>query len=432
MDWIIFSLYRYFLLPLAFGIIRILSFLKLQNKFFETVQFRLKNEFYFKPSYQSSKQSIGIHAASGEIEYAFPLIRKLKQAHPEYNIIVTLSSTSVLKSALNQPEIDAVGPAPLDLLWTVGSFLKQFKFKLYLFARTDVWPEISYQLHHRGIPTYLFSATFSKVGIAESSALSVLYSPLYSLTRTSLNFLTKIFTVSEEDKKNLYSIQVNTSIECLGDTRYDQVLHKKNNPTTTLPILKSPKLIFVAGSTWPEDERILLPAMVNAVDQWSFVIAPHEITATAIQKLESFFTYHKLKTRRLSKATSDPWDVLIVDQYGYLFYLYQFASFTFVGGSFRSKVHSVMEPLSYYKPVCVGPFHSNNREAIEFSKIPMSQFPSAWVQSINTPEELLSLLDNHATISEQNRAQMASELKIMMNHRLGATLRTYDQIYSHL
>ncbi len=425
MDQVVFLVYRFFLLPLIYGLVHIIALLKIQNKFFESLQFRLANEFVLRPSYDSKKKSIGVHAASGEIEYAFPLIRKIKEMHPDYNIVVTLSSKSVLKTVINQQYVDAVGPAPIDMFDFVGAFLNKFDFQLFLFARTDVWPELSYQLKKRSIPACLFSATFSQESAKKGKHLNV-------LTRFALNQLPKILCVSESDRQNIKDIGVTTDIDVAGDTRYDQVFYKKEKEAKVLPYLTTTKKIFVAGSTWPEDEAVLLPALVYSKSVWASVIAPHEVTNETVHRLEMFFAQHQMRTVRLSLITPETasmgWDVLIVDKYGYLFQLYSWARLTFVGGSFKSKVHSVMEPLSFFKPVCVGPLHENNREALEFGKVLAEEIQAPWVQTVTDTAQLEKLLHKHGALSEARQQQMATQLAGVIDQRRGSSERVYEAI----
>jgi 3-deoxy-D-manno-octulosonic-acid transferase len=431
MDTIVFNFYRFILLPLLYALARVLSLLNsllnLRSKLFENIRFRLKNEFHYRPTFNPDHRSIGVHAASGEIEYAYPIIRKIKETYPGHNIVVTLSSTSVLKAVMNQPDVDAVGPAPIDLFWLVNRFLKKFNFKIFLFARTDVWPEISLQLKQRGTPTYLFSATFSESSAHKGHLLN-------SLTCTSLNNLNKIMTVTDADKKNFEFIGVKIPILTMGDTRYDQVFFKKQNTKKDLPKLVTGKKVFVAGSTWPEDEAVLLPAFAKLKSTWNLVIAPHELNDATLARIEDFCINNNLKSTRFSKLKNltenerAQWDVLIVDQYGFLFHLYSWAHLTFVGGSFKSKVHSVMEPLSFFKPVCVGPFHTNNREAIEFSHIPMPGLISTWVQPLKDSAQLELFLETHSKITDSERALLTVSLTTLMSDRQNSTLSTFNEI----
>lgn len=105
---------------------------------------------------------IWIHAASGEIEYARPLIREFKKRFPKIPVVITYSSPSAKKILLKMTEVDVWGPSPWDSITACQKFLDRLQPQAAYFARTDVWPEISYQLKHRKIPAILFSATFAK------------------------------------------------------------------------------------------------------------------------------------------------------------------------------------------------------------------------------------------------------------------------------
>ncbi|MNL50842.1 3-deoxy-D-manno-octulosonic-acid transferase [compost metagenome] len=55
-----------------------------------------------------------IHAASGEIEYARPVIRELKRLYPDVPVIVTYSSPSAKKILESIHDIDAWAALPWD------------------------------------------------------------------------------------------------------------------------------------------------------------------------------------------------------------------------------------------------------------------------------------------------------------------------------
>jgi 3-deoxy-D-manno-octulosonic-acid transferase len=59
-------------------------------------------------------------------------------------------------------------------------------------------------------------------------------------------------------------------------------------------------------------------------------------------------------------------NVFLIDKIGYLADCYRFADLAFVGGSFKEKIHSVMEPLCCGLPVLSGPYYANNPEAIKY------------------------------------------------------------------
>ena len=161
------------------------------------------------------------------------------------------------------------------------------------------------------------------------------------------------------------------SIEAIGDTRYDQVWQRsadaKKKHLIPPAILKGKKL-FLAGSTWPDDEEVLIPSIKKILQYDSTVlviVVPHEPTVDALDDIEN-----KLGSKPRSIRFSNLNDyanerIIIVDSVGILMALYQYASVAYVGGSFRHGIHNVLEPAVYGIPVVYGPKHTNSQEAIE-------------------------------------------------------------------
>src|SRR5262249_18844469 len=123
---------------------------------------------------------------------------------------------------------------------------------------------------------------------------------------------------------------------------------------------------IVAGSTWPSDEAVLLPAY-QAVRRVSgearLVIAAHEPTEKHVAELLAWAERSSLRADRLDHAASDT-DVVIVDRVGVLGDLYALADVAFVGGGFHAAgLHSVLEPAAFGAPVLYGPRFQNSRDA---------------------------------------------------------------------
>lgn len=308
-----------------------------------------------------------IHAASGEIEYARPLIRELKKKHPLIPIVVTYSSPSAQRILQNLDEVSAWGPSPWDLFWSCGHFLDRLRPRCAFFARTDVWPELIAQASARRIPSVLFSATFS----TESSRLKGVSK---FLTAGALKKLSKIFVVDQGDLDVLWRAGIHISAEISGDTRYDQVFRRLEAPQNLhqhlqpFPEQGQNKKILIAGSTWPEDEAILFEWYKNHSHEVMLILAPHEVSPARLQQLQTALSNMGISCDFYSSSPEWKSPVLILDQMGILAELYTWADWAFVGGSFRRQVHSVMEPLAAGLHVWVGPFHHNNREALFFKK----------------------------------------------------------------
>jgi 3-deoxy-D-manno-octulosonic-acid transferase len=130
-----------------------------------------------------------------------------------------------------------------------------------------------------------------------------------------------------------------------------------------------PRPVFIAGSTWSEDEAVLVDVAAELQDRVRFVLVPHEPTEDHLRELESRLEARGLTFSRYTKADSWTRGVLVVNKTGVLAELYLKSRFAFVGGSFRKTVHSVMEPLAAGALTFLGPLHLNNREALELKKV---------------------------------------------------------------
>ncbi len=372
MPGFIFFLYRFLVLPLVFSLLQ-LSRPFSRGKWREMIEDKNHHFTVFNPSLPPvqnalpekpfARRPLWIHAASGEIEYARSLLRELRRSFPQVPLLVTYSSPSA-KKILREVDVDAWTALPWDFQSSYQRFIQKWNPRLLLIARTDVWPGLALAARKHHIPSFLFSATFA----ANSSRL---HGITRFLTQHSLTQLSGIFCVSTEDAENLKNFHLESRLFVQGDTRFDQVLHRLQHPKELKKIRPMSKTTIIFGSTWPEDENIILPVLAALKDQdFKFILAPHETSPQHLQDLEHRLHEQNLSFCRYSETSS--WqeeNVLLVDQVGILAELYTWAQMAFVGGSFRKQVHSVMEPLAAGVPVLVGPFHTNNREALAYQKI---------------------------------------------------------------
>lgn len=336
--------------------------------------------------YQDPNQITYIfHASSGEAEYAFPIIRELKRLKPDCKVIMTFFSNSYVDVIHNNPEIDEVIPLPLDLPGPTRSFLKENNPSILFISRTDLWPELLTQCQKLQIPTILFSRTQMPV---KNFIRRFYYKWIYRK-------LSAISVVTNEDKTNVLKILPGAKVFIHGDSRWDQVQHK----LSLNPKVQYLKPTFVAGSIWPEDFNFLSTAWDKKFGQ--LILVPHEKDEEFFKTIKNYFTSKGYILKFLSEwdfkvnfeKLNVDFDVLIVDQFGVLPRLYFNSYAAFIGGSFKHKVHSVMEALVCNTPVIVGPYHQNNREAEIFKKVQVE--PDSNIKAVNvakTSQEIRDLI----------------------------------------
>jgi 3-deoxy-D-manno-octulosonic-acid transferase len=373
-----------------------------------------------------SENTVWIHCASGEFEYAKPVITLLKQEDPTAFVLVTYFSTSFVKAIAHFPGVDAYCPLPWDTPGALKEFLAYHKPKTLLVARTDVWPEMARQAHLANVRSLLFSATLtSKSGRARGLGKW--------MSKATFSNLTSIFAVSDDDTKQFEELSLpKTKIVKAGDTRYDQVLERLSKPKPLKESLFASQgqqglPVVVCGSTWPEDEAQILTAIAELKGQARFIVVPHEPDEAHLVELEERLSSLGLKSCRYSKSETWQNDVLLIDTIGILAELYLKADYAFVGGSFKKNVHSVMEPLAAGCLTLVGPFHSNNREALAFRQLPVSGSEArlTMVTEVSSSSAIVK------TITEAKKVPLEAlkrEIQNEVRARTGASRKVVDWV----
>lgn len=394
----IFTLYRRAILPLTLFLYRVLL-----PALPEKLKTTWRERQDWRPGEKTDQPVILIHAASGEIEYAKPVLRALRKGWPQVRLVVSYFSPSAHRLHRGL-EVDEIVPFPFDRAREVRQFLDHYSPKIVLIARSDLWPEFLHQCRERGIPTALFSATAS---LETSNPLAL------SLRKFCLSELSWIGCVSAADTAAFQQL-TSTPVLTLGDTRYEQTLERLRN-AKKLSCEKSgdlQKKFCVLGSTWPEDDQIWFEFLrENQSSQIRFVWAPHEFSEEKLASLEKKFVEFGKTVQRFSKTSQWTSDILLVDQIGVLAELYTWADFAFVGGSFVRKVHSVMEPLAAGRPVLVGPQHRNNREAIEFQGVRLQPGLSA-VTTVHNSADIVNWFEHFRNVDpEQIHTRISREIE---------------------
>jgi 3-deoxy-D-manno-octulosonic-acid transferase len=312
---------------------------------------------------EKTKKRIWFHSSSmGEFEQAKPIIEQLKK-NPNLYIIVSFFSPSGYNNSKKYPYADLITYIAFDTRTNSKKFLDILKPDLAVFMRYDIWPNHIWQLSNKKIPVFLVDATMKK-----SSPRKFLL--VRSFHKSLFKDITKILTVSRADADGFKSFGCGEEkVSVVGDTRFDRVYQKSlsaKERNLIKPSVLDGRKVFVAGSTWEQDEEIILPAFTKLTKfdkDVIMIIAPHEPTIIHLEKIENEFAGN-LDTIRFSHLNNYSGErVIIVDSIGILLTLYTYADVAFIGGSFKQNVHNVLEAAVYGIPVIYGPKIENSQEA---------------------------------------------------------------------
>ena len=312
---------------------------------------------------------VWMHAPSvGEGLQAKPVLETLRAEHPDWQLAFTFFSPSAERLAKNLP-VDVADYLPLDRPADVEAVLEALQPTALVFSKLDVWPELTLAAARRGVKLGLISAT-----VAPHS--SRLRWPTRQWSQPAYRALDRIGTISDDDGKRLEQLGARPeAIAVTGDTRYDSVaeraerLDRTREPLLRLGEVGPDTFTIVAGSTWPSDEAVLLPAFADLLVQLPtarLLLAPHEPNpdhlAGIAQRLQDLKLSRPVRLSQLEHAKPGP--VIVVDRVGILADLYALADAAFVGGGFhRAGLHSVLEPAVFGVPITVGPHWQMSRDA---------------------------------------------------------------------
>ena len=305
-----------------------------------------------------------MHAPSvGEGHQARPVIDLVRTRSPHAQLAYTYFSPSAREFAARLP-VDFRDVLPFDATRDTRRALDALAPTALVFSKVDVWPTLAREASLRGTRLGLISATVSRSSSRRSGFAGALLRDAYA-------GLDVVGAISADDADRLVALGVPSSrITITGDTRYDQVWVRARSIDRNAPLLlalTSVRPTLVAGSTWPADEAVLLPAWARLrarVPDARLIIAPHEPTPAHLAPLEHWAIGAGLRWARLSDANASTADVILVDRVGVLGDLYALATVAFVGGAFHAAgLHSVLEPAAFGAPVLFGPRHDASRDA---------------------------------------------------------------------
>lgn len=351
---------------------------------------------------------VWVHCASvGEYEQAIPVLEKLK-SQLEISVVLTFFSPSGYEHHKSTNLADVVAYLPIDNQKNAKDFLNIVRPNQAVFVKYEFWYYYLKELKEREINTFLVSAVFR--------ANQHFFKPYGKWFRKSLMWYKKIFVQNRHSLDLLASVGV-LNCEVSGDTRLDRVLDlvSKDEQFPLLEEFKKENKVLIVGSSWEtEDEWIIRLINEEPLNGWKFIIAPHEINETKLQRIES-----QLKVDRYSKLTVDSKQkIVLCDGYGYLSRIYRYADVGLIGGGFNSGIHSILEPAAFGMPLLFGPDNKSFIEAKALIELGVGhevstyeEFKSCFLSLVNDTDKIdhLSVMAKNYVYSNGGASQIIAD-----------------------
>ncbi|MBA6152296.1 3-deoxy-D-manno-octulosonic acid transferase [Gelidibacter maritimus] len=322
------------------------------------------------------------HCASlGEYEQGLPIFKQLRAEHPQHKIVLTFFSPSGYEIRKNTEIADVVVYLPMDTKSNAKRFIKLVNPELTIFVKYEIWPNYLNELKRRGLRAILISAVFRK---------DQTYFQFYGgMMQDALRTFEHIF-VQDENSKLLLNTSHFDNVTVAGDTRYDRVSDQllQDNKLSFIEDFVDGKLCIVAGSSWPEDEALLIP-YINSMtsDSVKFIIAPHNIKSNQIVHLTNKLNKKTVLFSEKDNKDLSEFQIFIVDTIGLLSKVYSYADIAYVGGAMgNTGLHNILEPAVFGLPIIIGKNYKKFPEAFQM-------IAHGGVKSISDKQELQDSLD---------------------------------------
>ena len=343
---------------------------------------------------------IWIHAVSvGEAMAVKKLVEQLRSAYPNKQLVISTVTPTGNKIAMDMAgKNDFVTFLPLDFGFIVKKVLDVLNPSLFIIAETEIWPNLITCLHKKKIPIIIVNGRISDASFRG-------YLSIRFLLRNIFKKVTFFCTQTERDANRFSSLGVKREkIKVTGNMKFDATPTNKDM-RVTLDLksklgLQADVKIFVAASTHPKEEQIILSAYARLLETFPglcLIIAPrHPERSKEVSKIISRFQF----CSRLISCINEPFicatkTVFVLDVIGQLNNFYSIADIVFVGGSLVKKGgHNILEPAIFAKPILFGPHMFNFKDIAEL------------------------FLSNEAAVLVNNAEEMQNSILNFLNHPL--------------
>lgn len=308
---------------------------------------------------------IWVHCSSlGEFEQGRPVMEKIRENYPNHKLAVSFFSPSGYEVRKDYQGADYIFYLPLDTPKNAKDLIRILNPEILILVKYEYWYNLLSELSKQNIKVIVISAV-----IKENS---LFFKSWASGFREIISKIDHFFVQDKDSRNLLNAIQIN-QVTIAGDTRFDRVkeIRESHQALDFVNDFKVNSKLIVVGSSWPDDEKILVEFINEYLpDDWKVIFAPHNIIDKQIQNLANGL---EKKVSILSKSKADEINtsqILIVDKIGVLTQIYAYSDLSYVGGGFtKTGVHNTLEPAVFGVPIVFGPNYSNYFEAIDLVEI---------------------------------------------------------------
>ncbi len=321
----------------------------------------------------SEKKNLWVHAVSvGEIMAVLPLIKQIREKHPDYRVVITtVTETGSIAAEKIKTSDEIAVFLPFDITFIIKKVIRYIAPAALIIVETELWPNLIRMIAGSGVKVFLVNGRISDNSLSRYRLIKPLLKKL--LARISL-----LFMQTEDQKSRIISLGAEASIVTVpGNIKFDSVfsgdtLQYDEEKIRLSLCLDTHDKLFIAGSTHPGEEEIMLRSFAGLKEEFSglrLLIAPRHIER--VKEMQRLITDQGLTPVLISTLSAESpkisaEDILILDTIGQLRSLYSIAEIVFVGGSLVKRGgQNMIEPAALAKPILLGPYTYNFHDIVE-------------------------------------------------------------------
>ncbi|HET6632142.1 MAG TPA: lipid IV(A) 3-deoxy-D-manno-octulosonic acid transferase [Rhodanobacteraceae bacterium] len=310
------------------------------------------------------RDSIWVHAVSvGEVNAAVPLVEALMARYPGRPCVLT-TITPTGSERVRTLFGDRVFHVylPYDLPASVRRFLDRVRPSIGVIMETEIWPNLYFECHRRGLPLVLANARLSERSLRA-------YRPVRPLAGGALQSVRWVAAQSPADARRFELLGAQPErIRITGNLKFDMDV-----PTQLLVSGSQMRAgwgagrpVWMAASTHEGEELAVFTAHLEVLRRLPdalLLIAPRHPERFRAAEQSARNLGFRVATRSEDSLARPSTQCFVIDSMGEMMRFFASADVAFVGGSLVTRGgHNVLEPAALGRPVLVGPYTFNFAE----------------------------------------------------------------------
>ncbi len=313
--------------------------------------------------------AIWLHAVSvGEVLSAVELVQRLRIAIPEAAIFLSTTTFAGREAAQTRLSelVNGVFYSPFDYVWVVRRVLRRLRPSVVVIMETEIWPNLFREARRSGAALVIVNGRISDKALPS-------YRRWQTFFRHVLQLPSVLLVQSEEQRRRYLSVGAPDELVRIGgNLKYDfdpdrakvtgALMGWLTGASDPLWVAASTVAPEFAGDCDEDDAVISAWLKIRQRQRLRLLIAPRkperfDVVANKLVAAGISFA------RRSNLATSNEYQVLLLDSIGELAPVFRYANVVFMGGTLAHRGgHNLLEPAAFGKPIVAGPHLENFAE----------------------------------------------------------------------